>query len=124
MNRNTLRFLPLTLFFACVAWTQDYRARVQGIITDPANAAVAQASVSLMNANTRTVATRVTDQFGRYLFDFVEPGTYTFTAESPGFGKFIQENVQVFCALRRPQRHSLEGRLAAARAATSASSAT
>src|SRR2546426_7893368 len=96
MSTSSKWLLPPILFFACLAWTQDYRARVQGVITDPANAAVAQATVILLNTNTKTIATRNTDEFGRYLFDFVEPGTYTLTAESAGFGKFIRESIQVF----------------------------
>jgi hypothetical protein len=96
MTPITSRLLAWIFLLASLAGAQDFRARVQGMISDPANAAVAQATVTLLNTNTRTAATRITDEFGRYLFDFVEPGTYTLTAESPGFGRFVQENIQVF----------------------------
>lgn len=76
-------------------WGQDYRGRVQGVISDSTNAAVVQATVTLVNTNTKTATTRTTDETGRYLFDFVEPGTYSLTAEASGFGKFVQENIQV-----------------------------
>jgi hypothetical protein len=76
-------------------WAQDYRGRVQGMVTDPSEAAIARSTVTLQNTNTRTATIRTTDEYGRYLFDFVEPGTYTLTAESPGFGKYVKENVQV-----------------------------
>jgi len=92
---NSSRLPLLVLFLASVAWSQDYRGRVQGVITDPSSAAVANVTVTLLNANTKTASSRVTDEAGRYLFDFVEPGTYTLTAEGAGFGRFIQENVQV-----------------------------
>ncbi|MBV6433554.1 MAG: hypothetical protein IANPNBLG_03732 [Bryobacteraceae bacterium] len=94
MSRVFSRF---ALFFCLVsaAWSQDYRGRVQGVITDPSNAPVTQATVTLLNANTRISTVRTTDEFGRYLFDFVEPGTYTLTAELAGFNKYVQENVQV-----------------------------
>ncbi len=92
MNACKILVLPLLLGFALA---QDYRGRVQGVVTDPANAAIAQATVTLLNTNTKTATVRRSDESGRYLFDFVEPGNYTLTAESPGFGKFVQENVQV-----------------------------
>ncbi|MBI3694001.1 MAG: TonB-dependent receptor, partial [Acidobacteria bacterium] len=95
MNRITRLLLPFGLLIACLAWAQDYRGRVQGLITDPSNAAITQATVTLLNTNTRTATVRTTDESGRYLFDFVEPGTYTLTADGPGFGKFVKENIQV-----------------------------
>ncbi|MCC6389264.1 MAG: TonB-dependent receptor [Bryobacterales bacterium] len=90
-----LSSLALFLCFALAAWSQDYRGRVQGIITDTSNAPIAQATVTLLNANTRISTVRTTDEIGRYLFDFVEPGSYTLTAELAGFNKYVQENVQV-----------------------------
>jgi hypothetical protein len=38
---------------------------------------------------------RLANESGRYLFDFVSPGTYTVTIEIPGFSTFVQENVLV-----------------------------
>ena len=89
------RLFALGIVAAVLLDAQDYRGRVQGVITDPAAAAVAMATVTLTNSNTRIATVRATDESGRYLFDFVEPGSYTLTAESAGFGKFIKENIQV-----------------------------
>lgn len=87
--------LPLSLLLANGAAAQDYRGRVQGVVTDPSKASVAQASVTLRNSNTKSTTVRTTDLSGRFLFDFVEPGTYSLTTESAGFGRFSQENLQV-----------------------------
>lgn len=81
--------------FCSVAFSQDYRGRVQGLVSDATNAAVPSATITLLNTSTRTATTRATDESGRYLFDFVEPGTYTVTGEASGFGKFTQENIRV-----------------------------
>ncbi|MBM3738233.1 MAG: hypothetical protein FJW39_20825 [Acidobacteria bacterium] len=88
-------FLLLMLLLALPALAQDYRGRVQGVVTDSTNAAIPQATVTLTNSNTRTATVRAADERGQYLFDFVEPGTYSLTAASQGFGSFSKENIQV-----------------------------
>lgn len=81
------------LILAC-AWSstsllaQEYRARVQGYVTDPSKAGVAGAEVVLKNQGTGISVTRKTNEQGLYLFDMVQPGTYTVTAEAPGFNKY------------------------------------
>jgi hypothetical protein len=78
-----------------IGTAQDYRAKVQGIITDPSQAAVAGASVTLRNVNTGIEETKQTDSAGHYLFDFVQPGTYSVTIQAAGFQKFVQTNISV-----------------------------
>ncbi|MBL8177813.1 MAG: TonB-dependent receptor [Bryobacterales bacterium] len=88
--------LSFIAFLLCsVAFSQDYRGRVQGLVSDATNAAVPSATVTLRNTSTQTATVRTTDESGRYLFDFVEPGAYNVTCEAQGFGKFTQENVRV-----------------------------
>ncbi len=84
----------LGVFVAC-ALSQEYRGRVQGLVTDPSQAAVVGAKVTLRNVNTGIEATRETDSTGRYLFDFAQPGAYTLTVEAAGFNRFVQENITV-----------------------------
>lgn len=74
---------------------QSYRARVQGIVADQTEAIIPGATVTLLNVQTGVSVVRQSSDTGLYLFDFVDPGTYTITVESPGFSKFVQENVVV-----------------------------
>jgi hypothetical protein len=74
---------------------QDYRAKVQGIVTDATQAVVIGAKVTLTNVNTGIAVTKTSGQNGFYLFDFVEPGTYTLSVEQRGFNKLVQENILV-----------------------------
>ncbi len=74
---------------------QEYRGRVQGAVTDPSQAPVAAAKVTLRNTQTGTEAAADTDQGGKYKFDFVLPGTYVLTVENPGFAKATREGVAV-----------------------------
>ena len=80
---------------ATPAHAQDYRARVQGRIVDTSQAALPGVTVKLTNVATGVAVDRVSDAEGRYLFDFVEPGTYTVTAELQGFKKTELANVRV-----------------------------
>jgi len=89
-------FLALAaLICAGSAMAQEYRARIQGVVTDPSKAVVAGATVTLRNNNTGVASTRQTDATGHYLFDLVEPGTYNVTIELEGFNRFLQENLLV-----------------------------
>ena len=74
---------------------QDYRARVQGLVTDPSSAVIAGAKVSLLNEKTGLDSMRQTDSNGRYLFDFVEPGAYTVAVEATGFSRYTQKSILV-----------------------------
>src|SRR3954465_6448671 len=74
---------------------QDYRARIQGTVTDSSSAVVSGAKVNLLNSKTGVGSARDTNETGHYLFDMVEPGTYSVSVELPGFSKFLQENIMV-----------------------------
>ncbi len=99
---KSTRFLVACLIAAwlCVlmvspASAQNYRGRIQGIVTDQSEAVVSGATVTLLNVNTGVKVVRQSSETGLYLFDFVDPGTYTVTVEAAGFSKFIQENIAV-----------------------------
>src|SRR5437773_1415652 len=74
---------------------QDYRGKVQGSITDENGAAVPGAQVVLRNIESGVEVTRQTNDDGRYVFDFVDPGEYTLAVEHAGFKKALQEHVIV-----------------------------
>jgi hypothetical protein len=74
---------------------QEYRGRVQGSLADDQQLAVPGATVTLRNDATGVTVTRTTGPEGRYLFDYVDPGTYTLTAELSGFATVVQRNVLV-----------------------------
>lgn len=90
-----LRALAFSVLCAAVMSAQDYRGKVQGLVTDSSSAILVGAKISLINVNTGVVATSESKVNGRYLFDYVDPGNYTITIEQSGFNKFLQENVLV-----------------------------
>ncbi|MGC8758759.1 MAG: TonB-dependent receptor domain-containing protein [Bryobacteraceae bacterium] len=95
MARCLVLAVAVLLAISMAASAQDYRGTVQGIVTDPTNAAVAGATVKLTNQGTGVSMQRQTDASGHYLFDFVIPGTYELTVEAPGFARFVRSNIVV-----------------------------
>jgi hypothetical protein len=83
----------LVAFFASPSLGQDYRARLQGTVTDASQAAVAGATVTIRNVATGVTTVQQSNETGHYLFDLVEPGTYTVTVAAPGFSTFLAQNV-------------------------------
>ena len=59
---------------------------VTGIVTDPAHAAVPNASVTLTNVNTNAVQKATTSDKGTYRFAFIQPGNYKVSVSAAGFG--------------------------------------
>src|SRR5947209_727348 len=80
---------------ALSSFAQSYRGQVRGLVLDQTGAALPGANVALANVKTGVSSNKQTDSSGLYVFDYVEPGAYTVTVESTGFGKYVQENVAV-----------------------------
>ncbi|MCE5307376.1 MAG: TonB-dependent receptor [Acidobacteriales bacterium] len=90
MLRLLVCALASTALFA-----QEYRGRLQGIVSDPTDAAVVGAKVILRNIETGVASEKQTDAAGKYLFDFVIPGPYQILAEHGGFQKYQQDGIRV-----------------------------
>lgn len=70
--------------FTCLA---QYSGNIQGVVSDPAGAAVNGATVELRNRDTGVITTITTSESGNYRFSSLPPGNYVLTAEANGFRK-------------------------------------
>jgi hypothetical protein len=95
LGRSVLSALVAILVMSAPALAQDYRGKVQGVVTDSSGAALPGANVTLKNVGTGVDVTRQTNSEGRYIFDFVESGVYAVLVEATGFKKYEQRNVTV-----------------------------
>jgi len=93
--RFCLAALAVLLLATPFVVAQDYRGKVQGVVTDENGGAIPGAQVVLRNVKTGVETTRAADDNGHYVFDFVEPGQYVVVIEQTGFKKAVQENVIV-----------------------------
>ncbi|MGA9389674.1 MAG: carboxypeptidase regulatory-like domain-containing protein, partial [Candidatus Sulfotelmatobacter sp.] len=92
--RVVLRLLFL-FFLASIAFlsAQTYQGRILGTITDSSGAVVADAKVTLTDTATNVSRSLVTNHAGEYVAPDLEPGTYSVSAEAPGFKKTESRSV-------------------------------
>ncbi len=91
------RFCRLTLCIALLAGSAaaQYRAGIQGVVTDPTGAGVPGASLTLTSKETNVKRVTKTNETGGYAIPGLPPGTYSLEAEKTGFTKKIIEQVVV-----------------------------
>ena len=68
--------------------------RITGRVTDSTGAVVAGATVSLTSDTTSVVQTVRTGGSGDYVFEAVNPGSYTLKVVAPGFAQYTQQGIQ------------------------------
>jgi Carboxypeptidase regulatory-like domain len=68
---------------------------IQGTVLDQSGAVVPNAKVSLTNESTSLTVTTKSNSTGAYIFTPIRIGTYTVTAEAPGFAKVIRTHLTV-----------------------------
>jgi hypothetical protein len=97
-QRGSLRitvWCALFLFLAATTGNAQFRAAVQGSVTDPQGGIVVGATVTLTSTETNRTQQTTTGDEGFYRFTGLAPGRYTLAVEAGGFGKKTLENVAV-----------------------------
>src|ERR1039457_3139846 len=93
-----LRRILLSIFCAAVvvitAFAQ-YRAGIQGVVTDPNGAVVPAASVKLTSKESAVVREATSSGEGVFTIVGLAPGSYELSVEKAGFSKKVLANVQV-----------------------------
>jgi Carboxypeptidase regulatory-like domain/TonB dependent receptor len=82
------------VFFVSAANAQ-YRASIQGVVTDPQGAAVEGATLTLKNLQTNQTLTATTNANGVYNFNALPPSQFSLTVEKSGFKKKVLDQVGV-----------------------------
>src|SRR5690349_2630516 len=81
------------LLFAGVLCAQT--GAITGTVRDPADAVVADATVSITNTTTGAESKTKTTSTGNYMVPQLPVGVYRLVVELPGFKKYTVENIQV-----------------------------
>ena len=74
---------------------QEFRATLQGTVTDPSKAAITGAELTLRNVDTAVERQAVADNLGHYLFQFLPPGNYTLQTKASGFKTVVREGLRL-----------------------------
>lgn len=90
--RYYLVLFPIVML-AMVAIAQVQNGQFAGTVTDPSNAAVAGAKVTITNQGTGLSVTVAANQSGAYNATELPPGTYKITVEASGFKTFADVGV-------------------------------
>src|SRR5882757_5874860 len=88
------------LFLVCLSVllpsaSAQYRASIQGVVTDAPGSVVSGATVTLQNEETSQILTTTTDDQGLYNFNSLPPSHFTLTVEKTGFKKKVLKGVGV-----------------------------
>jgi trimeric autotransporter adhesin len=103
MTRLSQLCIPRWTFILCILVAvsaalgnaQTNYGAVRGLVSDPQGAVVPNASVMVMNEQTKVTRSTVTNTGGEYLFTALDPGTYTISITANGFDKLQQKTVVV-----------------------------
>jgi len=96
MKLKVFTRIVFALALCCAGlYGQTVASSLEGVVVDPADAAVANAPVTLTNNDTKATRTANTDNTGTYRFQNIEAATYTITVKASGFKSETQTNVIV-----------------------------
>jgi hypothetical protein len=92
--RCKLLFL-IAILLCSVSARAQYRASIQGVVTDPQGAAVSGATLTLTNLDTNQALTATSDENGVYNFSALPPAKFSLVVEKGGFKKKTLTNVGI-----------------------------
>jgi hypothetical protein len=94
--QKSIRLLALILLAGTAsAHAQTATGEVSGTVTDPTNAAIPRASVTLSSESTNVSRTSLANQDGRFIFTNVLTGVYSVHVEATGFKAAEEKNITV-----------------------------
>ena len=92
------RFLVAAIFCGCLSFAasaQTFRGAINGTVTDPSGAAVANARVVAMEISTGIEHTTLTNTEGVYAFQDIQPALYKVTVTATGFPPYVVDKIEV-----------------------------
>jgi hypothetical protein len=96
------------LILSQMAWAQSFQGSLRGRVTDPKDAVVPLAKVTLTGEATQVASSTVTNDQGQYSFPVLDPGTYTLSVEAPGFKKLEQKGIVIVTQTANTQDAKLD----------------
>lgn len=96
LGKIFLRFsVVLALSISAVAVQAQYRASIQGVVTDPTGAVIPGATLTLTNKATNQSQTSTSNGDGVYVFNALPPSHFSLVVTRPGFKKKVLSDIQI-----------------------------
>ena len=95
MQKSGFRLFVCFLLLSVAGWSQEFRATLNGTVTDIQGAVVPGVKIVATHVDTGSKFNSVSGAEGQYTLPYLNPGRYTITAESAGFKKYQREDVQL-----------------------------
>jgi hypothetical protein len=83
------------ILFTPALFAQSHLGGLRGRVSDSTGASVAQAKVTLVNQDSNSTISTVSNDQGEFAFASLNPGTYRLMAEMTGFKKFDRPNLLI-----------------------------
>ncbi len=93
--------LRAVLLFAALSWLSvpaaqaQFRASIQGVVTDPSGAVIPGATLTLTDTGTNESKVTTSDASGIYNFNALPPDIFTLVVEKDGFQKQVLDHLQL-----------------------------
>jgi len=87
--------VPLLLLLAATSVFPQVNSGLSGTVSDSSNALIPGVEVIAKNIKTGITNTSVTNESGSYVFQSLQPGTYTLTGALPGFQTKTYNNIEL-----------------------------
>src|SRR5260370_40547761 len=93
MKKVGLLFAAVFLVASVAAWCQQETATIVGTVTDSSGAVIPNAKVEVSNLEKAITRQFKSNVSGAYSATALPIGTYTVTAEAPGFQKLVRSGI-------------------------------
>lgn len=98
MIRSLTSLLILLCLCQAIFFGQETTGTIRGIVTDPARAVVRGATITATNQSTGVQRKVQSGAEGGFVFPLLPVGAYEFTAQAPGFRRYVRRGIQVSVA--------------------------
>ena len=92
MPKSGFRLFVCFLLLSVAGWSQEFRATLNGTVTDIQGAVVPGVKIVATHVDTGSKFNTVSGAEGQYTLPYLNPGRYLITAETAGFKK-VEINV-------------------------------
>jgi hypothetical protein len=103
-----MKFVCSFLVFSALVWGQSFQGSLRGRVTDPKDAVVPLAKVTLVEEATSVSSATVTNDKGEYSFPALNPSTYMLVIEAAGFKKLEQRGIVIVTQTANTQDAKLD----------------